>query len=282
MSLRHLQLFPPILPPDEPGPDIGERGSRRRLVLVAALATTVTEVLVLTGVTPRIAMGGLQLSMSILPGLALAVACGDRLFGRSSLRRVAAWFWILAGALLTVLLAIYSLQGEFERFCALVLAAMSEELVYRLAAPAVFSVLLMFGGVAKGRARLAGLALAGAWFVLLPGHQSQMTAGAGPVPFMAFAVLAAALVYRSGSVLPMATGHAITNLVTFLVWDDALPADARTVAMGSVFTLLALAYGIPRRFTVDPDRGLIDIATGLPLSDAEAEALGAHDLRPGR
>lgn len=282
MSLRHLQLFPPILPPDEPGPDIGEKGSRRRLVLVAATVTTVTEVLVLAGVTPRIAMGGLQISMSIVPGLALAVACGDRLFGRSSLRRVAAWFWIIAGALLVSLLSIYVLQSNLERFCALVLAAMGEELVYRLAAPAVFSVALMYGGVAKGRARIGGLALAGAWFVLLPGHQSQMSAGAGPLPFLAFAVLAAALVYRSGSVLPMATGHAIVNLITFLVWDEALPADARTVALGSVFTLLALAYGIPRRFTLDPDRGLIDIATGLPLTDAEADALGARDLRPGR
>ncbi len=42
MSLRHLRLFPPIVPPDEPGPDIGQPGSRRRIVLVAAAITTVT------------------------------------------------------------------------------------------------------------------------------------------------------------------------------------------------------------------------------------------------
>jgi hypothetical protein len=277
VSLRGLRLFPPILPPDEPGPDIGQPGSRRRIVLVAAAVTTITEVFVLAGLSPRIQMGGVALSLSIIPALALAVACGDRLFGRSSLRRVATWFWILATGVLAALLAVYLYQDEFALFCALALAAMGEELVYRLAAPAVFSILLMYGGVGKARARLAGLALSGAWFVLLPGHQAQMDTGAGPLPFIAFAVLAAALVHRSGSVLPMAMAHAIVNLVTFLVWDDALPADARAVTLGAVLTLLALAYGIPRRITLDPERGLVDIATGLPVDEEEAARLEAAD-----
>ena len=105
-----------------------------------------------------------------------------------------------------------------------------------------------------------------------------MDTGAGPLPFIAFAVLAAALVHRSGSVLPMAMGHAIVNLVTFLVWDDALPADARAVTLGAVLTLLALAYGIPRRITLDAERGLVDIATGLPVDDDEVAV--AEDQRP--
>ena len=276
MSLRHLRLFPPILPPDEPGPDIGHPGSRRRIVLVAAAVTTVTEIFVLAGVSPQIEMGGVSLTLSVIPALALAVACGDRLFGRSSLRRVAAWFWVLATGVLVSLLAVYVYQTELALFCALVLAAMTEELVYRLAAPAVISVILMYGGVGKARARLAGLGLAGAWFVLLPGHQAQMDSGAGPLPFIAFAILAAALVHRSGSVLPMAMGHAIVNLVTFLVWDDALPADARAVTLGAVLSLLALAYGIPRRITLDHERGLVDIATGLPVTPADAARLGAQ------
>ncbi|MBK6855960.1 MAG: hypothetical protein IPG97_05210 [Microthrixaceae bacterium] len=266
MSLRHLRLFPPILPPDEPGPDIGEPGSRRRIVLVAATLTVITEVAVLVGVTPRLQVGDMAISLSIIPGLALAVACGDRLFGRSSLRRVAAWYWILTGGVLITLLALYALRSEVSHFWALTLAATGEELVYRLAAPAVFSVALMYGGVGKARARLAGLALAGTWFVLLPGHQDQMDGPGGVLPFIAFAVLAAALVHRSGSVLPMAMGHSIVNLATFLVWDEALPADARAVTLGAVLSLLALAYGIPRQLTFDSDRGLIDIGTISPFT----------------
>jgi hypothetical protein len=73
-------------------------------------------------------------------------------------------------------------------------------------------------------------------------------------------------------------GHAIVNLVTFLVWDDALPADARAVTLGAVLTLLALAYGIPRRITLDAERGLVDIATGLPVDDDEVAV--AEDQRP--
>jgi hypothetical protein len=289
MSLRHLRLFPPILPPDEPGPDIGRPGSRRRIVLVAAAFTTATEIAVLAGVAPYLELGGLSLSLSAVPGLALAVACGDRLFGRSSLRRVAAWFWILTTGLLLALLAVYQHQGELALFWSLTLAATGEELVYRLAVPAVLAVVLGYGGVGPTRARLAGLGLAGVWFVLLPGHQAQMDNPAGPLPFIAFAVLAAALVHRSGSVLPMAMGHAIVNLVTFLVWDDALPADARAVTLGAVLTLLALAYGIPRRLTTDPERGLVDVATGLTVDpepqpatpDGAAARSGWRGRRPG-
>ncbi|MCB0986519.1 MAG: hypothetical protein KDB09_02000 [Acidimicrobiales bacterium] len=274
MSLRHLKLFPPILPPDEPGPDIGEPGSRRRAVLTAAAATVLTEVAVLAGITPRLQVGDMAVSMSIIPGLALAVACGDRLFGRSSLRRVAAWYWICTGGVLITLFALYAVRSEMSRFWALTMAATGEELVYRLAAPAVFSVILMYGGVPKARSRLAGLALAGTWFVLLPGHQDQMNQPGGPLPFIAFAVLAAALVHRSGSVLPMAMGHSIVNLATYLVWDDALPADARAVTLGAVLTLLALAYGLPRQLTLDVDRGLLDIGTINPFTVAPNDGSG--------
>ena len=50
---------------------------------------------------------------------------------------------------------------------------------------------------------------------------------AGALPFIAFAALAAVIVHRSGSILPMAAGHAVSNLLTFLVWGDAVRSDAR-------------------------------------------------------
>ncbi len=265
MALRRLRLFPPLLPTDPFGVDIGEPGSRRRLVLAAAAVTVITEISGLVGITPAIGLGGLELSMALVPALALGAACGDRLFGRSSLRRVAASYWIGTMLLLTVLLAFYVVYETVQMFAALVLAALGEELVYRLAAPAVFAVILMFAGVEAKRARLAGLALAGTWFVLLPGHHSQMTSGAGPVPFVAFAILSAALVYRSGSVLPMAMAHAIVNLVTALVWSDVLPADARVVSATAVLGLLTLAYGMQRRVAEDGRGRMIDTVTGLAV-----------------
>ena len=62
--------------------------SRRRLVLGLALLTALVEIAVLAEVIPGIEIGDIAVSASLLPGLALAVACGSRLLGRSAgLRR---------------------------------------------------------------------------------------------------------------------------------------------------------------------------------------------------
>src|SRR5690606_35539666 len=124
VSLRELKLFPPILPPDEPGPDLGRPGSRRRLVLLAAALTTLTEIAVLAEVTPSIEMGGIGVSMSVIPALALGVACGDRLLGRSSLRRVAQWFWVATTGVIAALLVLYAVDGRVDMYCALVASAL--------------------------------------------------------------------------------------------------------------------------------------------------------------
>lgn len=238
-------------------------------MLIAATITVLTEISVLMGITPEIEMGGLELSMSVIPALALGAACGDRLLGRSSLRRVAAWYWMGTVGLLIALLAVYMFDEGFGLFAALVIAALGEELVYRLAAPAVIAVILKFCGLSNSRARLAGLAVAGAWFVLLPGHHTQMTSGAGPIPFVAYAVFSAALVYRSGSILPMAMAHAIVNLVTVLVWNEVLPADVRAISATAVLGMLTLAYGMQRRVAKDLHGHLIDTVTGLHVVDVE-------------
>lgn len=238
-------------------------------MLIAAAFTVVTEISVLLGITPTLRMAGLDLSMAIIPGLALGAACGNRLFGRSSLRRVAAWYWIGTVGLAIALMAVYVSDDSFDLFVALVVAALGEELVYRLAAPTVFSVLLIFGGLSNRRARLAGLAAAGVWFVLLPGHYAQMDSAAGPLPFIAYAVFSAALVYRSGSILPMAMAHAIVNLVTVLVWSDTLPADARVISASAVLGMLTLAYGLQRRVAKDLHGHLIDTVTGLRVVEVQ-------------
>ena len=93
----------------------------------------------------------------------------------------------------------------------------------------MYSAVLIYAGVRPTWARIAGLALAGLWFVALPGHREQMHSLAGAVPFIAFAALSAILVYRSGSVLPMAVSHAVVNMLTLLAWNDDLPTSARSM-----------------------------------------------------
>jgi hypothetical protein len=72
----------------------------------------------------------------------------------------------------------------------------------------------------------------------------------------------------------MAIGHAISNLLTVLMWREAVPADVRSIALATMLGLLVLAYGRPSRITVGDDGGLIDIQTGLDVS--------AIDLRDGQ
>ena len=97
---------------------------RRRLVLSMAAFTTLVEALSVAGLLPSVRVGRLDLSLAILPALGLAVACGDRLVGRSSLRRVAAWYWIVASLVLLGLLVPYVTGGDASLYLSLVVAAL--------------------------------------------------------------------------------------------------------------------------------------------------------------
>jgi hypothetical protein len=264
--------------PEAPPGSLEARASvlttRRSLVLALAALTTLTEVADLLGVFESFALGGIYLPVSIIPALALGLACGSRLLGRSTLRYAATGFWLAIGVLLPALALLYWREGRIEVFPALILAALNEELVYRLAIPAVIAAALRAGKVRPNAARIAGLTLAGLWFVLLPGHVEQMDTVVDLFPYVAFAGLSALIVYRSGSILPMAIGHAVANLLTVLMWREAVPADTRSLAMASVLALLVLAYGRPSRITHDDAGGLLDTHTGL--------AVAAIDLRDGQ
>ena len=240
--------------------------SRRNLILAMAAFTVVIETLSIAGLIPLVPLGSLALPVSIIPALGLGVACGERLLGRSSFRGAAATYWVAIAIALPLLAVRFAQIGRLGLWTSLLAASAGEELIYRLAIPAVLAAVLRAGKVRPDRARMASLALAGVWFVLLPGHREQMDSIASALPFAAFALLAALLVYRSGSVLPMAAGHAVINMLTVLMWDEAVAADARGMGLACVLGLLVLAYGRPRRITVADGGGLLDTRTGLDVA----------------
>lgn len=240
--------------------------TRRRLVLAMAAFTTLIEVLAIADLVPSIAIGALDLNLSVIPALGLAIVCGERLLGRSARRSVAVLYGVVVGIALPLIALRFAQTGRFDLWASLLVSATGEELIYRLAIPAVIAFGLRAGRVRADYARIAGLALAGGWFVLLPGHREQMTSPASAAPFVAFALLAALLVYRSGSILPMALSHALVNMMTVLMWDEAVASDARGMALACVLGLLVLAYGRPRRLTVGDDGALLDTRTGLDVA----------------
>jgi hypothetical protein len=231
-----------------------------------AAFTTAVEVADIVDAVPNIPIGTLDLPLSIIPALGLAVACGERLLGRSAGRRAAIVYWAVIVGVLPVLAGLFVRTGRPGLWVSLLAASVNEELVYRLAIPAVIAAVLRAGRVRSDWARMAGLGLAGLWFVLLPGHREQMDSPASAVPFVAFALFAALLVYRSGSILPMAAGHAVVNMLTVLMWDEAVAADERGMALACVLGLLVVAYGRPRRLTIGDDGRLLDTRTGLEVS----------------
>jgi hypothetical protein len=258
---------------ERPRPGLSDRvlvgapaGSRRRLVLGAAAVTVAAAVAGQVGALPTIPLGGLELSFSLVPALALGVACGNRLLGRSTARHAAIGYWVAMAITLPTLAVIFARTGRLDLWVALVVAATQEELVYRLAAPAVFALVLRAMGMVPGRARVVGLVLAGIWFVLLPGHLEQMTGPTTVAPYLAFAALAAIIVHRSGSILPVAAGHAVANMVTILMWDETVASDQRGMWLACTLGLLLLAYGRPRRLTLDDQGGLVDTHTGQPVA----------------
>lgn len=261
-------------PVDDGSTDEAATSGRRRLVLVMAAFTMIIEILGIAQLVPAIPIGSLDLPLSIIPALGLAVACGERLLGRSTFRLAAVVYWVAVGLAVPLLAVRFAQSGRFGLWVSLLAASASEELVYRLAIPAVLAVALRVVKVRPDRARIASLAIAGIWFVLLPGHRAQMDSVASALPFVAFALLAALLVYRSGSVLPMALGHAVVNMLTVLVWNEAVAADDRGMALACILGLLVVAYGRRRRITVADGGGLLDTDTGLDVA--------VIDLRDGQ
>ncbi len=236
--------------------------TRQRQLLVGALATALVEAASLLGVLPTVTLGRVVLSPSLLPALALLVMLGRRAFGRPRATGAAGPFWLAAagGVVLGSVLMVRS--GHGPDVIAVLLSALAEELVYRFAVPAVATAILLAWLVPARPARVAGFALAGLWFVLLPGHRAQMDDVASTLAFLAFAALAAAVVYRSGSLLAAAATHAVLNLLTILAFEGALGGPARGVLVGCLLVLLAAAYGVRRRSATAP---------------ASAHAVGAGD-----
>ncbi len=241
-------------------------GSRRRLVLTMAAFTTLVEMAAVADLLPGIPIGSLELNSSIIPAFGLAVVCGERLLGRSTDRRAAIGYWIAIAVALPVLAALFVRTDRGGLWVSLLAASAGEELIYRLAVPAVLAAVLRAGRVRSDWARIAGLAIGGLWFVLLPGHRDQMDSVASAVPFVAFALLSALLVYRSGSILPTAAGHAVVNMLTVLMWNESVAADERSMALTCVLGLLVVAYGRPRRITVGDHGTLLDTRTGLDVA----------------
>ena len=213
-------------------------------------------------------LGRVSISPTLPLGVLLAVMVGVRRLGLDR-ANLLAWreFLAVSGAALLFGMLQYTvnLGGSREAF-GLVLAALGEELVYRLA------VLIIVGaacaalagrnwrnaedwGVGPG---IVALLAAGLVFTLLPGHISQMSDGLHALPFACLGVVLGYAVLRTGALLPAAVVHALLNLATIAALEGQVSAGIRSMLAATALISLVLAtivagrrLGILRPVTLD-------------------------------
>jgi membrane protease YdiL (CAAX protease family) len=196
-------------------------------------------------------LGRIPVSPTLPLELVLAGMVGWRRLGLDR-ANLSAWreFLAIAGAGLLFGVLQYSLHiGGFAEAMGLVLAALDEEFVYRLA------VLILVGATC---AKLAGrnwrnaedwgvgpgvvaILASGVIFSVLPGHIAQMSDTLHALPFMALGMVLGYAVLRTGALFPAAVVHALLNLATIATFTGNMSPNLRSAL--SAAALIALMIG---------------------------------------
>ncbi len=234
-------------------------------ILVVAVLTVVIDVLTAWDNISLGHLGRVSISPALPLGALLAFMVGLHRLGLDRANLIA-WreFLVVSSAALLFGLLQYTvnLGGSREAF-GLVLAALGEELVYRLA------VLIIVGaacaalvgrnwrnaedwGVGPG---IVALLAAGLIFTLLPGHISQMSDGLHALPFACLGVVLGYAVLRTGALLPAAVVHALLNLATIAALEGRLSAGVRSLLAASALVALGAGHDRGRPPARDPAAG---------------------------
>jgi membrane protease YdiL (CAAX protease family) len=196
-------------------------------------------------------LGAVPISPTLPLELALVLLVGWRRLGLDR-TNLDAWreFLAISGATLLFGVIEYSRHiGGFAEAMGLVLAALDEELVYRLA------VLVLVGAVvAKLLGRnwrnaedwgagpgLVAIVASGAIFAVLPGHVAQMSDTLHALPFVCLGMVLGYAVLRTGALVPAVVVHALLNLATIAAFTGEISTPLRTAL--SATALVALVVG---------------------------------------
>jgi membrane protease YdiL (CAAX protease family) len=220
-------------------------------IVVLAFATVVIDVGTAWADVSLAYLGRVPVSPALPLGIALALAIGLRRLGLDPANR---WAWREFLAVSSVALAYaassYAVNiGGTAEAVGLIIAALGEELVYRLA------VLIVVGAVAAklfGRPwrnaedwglvpGIVALLAGGLVFTLLPGHIAQMSSTLTALPFASLGVVLGYAVLRTGALLPAVVVHAFLNIATIAVLVGDVSIEMRTSF--AVVALVALVSG---------------------------------------
>lgn len=240
------------------------------IVALAAL-TVVVDVTTAWADVSLGSLGRVPVSPALPLGIVLALAIGLRRLGLDP-ANLRAWreFLVVGTVALVYAVISYSVEiGGSREAAGLVVAALGEELVYRLAVIVVVGALVakVLGqpwrnaedwGLAPG---IVALLAGGLIFTLLPGHVAQMSGALTALPFASLGVVLGYAVLRTGALLPAVVVHAFLNIATIAVIVGEVSAGMRAalalaalVALVSGTVVAGQRLGILRRVPVPPRR----------------------------
>ena len=222
----------------------------RVIVTVAALTVGFDIVTAWRGVDVG-HLGFVPISPTLPLEAALVVLLGWRRLGLDR-TNLAAWHEFLGVGTAAMLFGViqYSRHiGGFAEAMGLVLAALDEEIVYRLA------VLILVGAVvAKLSGRnwrnaedwgagpgLAAIVASGLVFTVLPGHLAQVSDALHALPFACLGMVLGYAMLRTGALLPAVVVHALLNLATIATFEGDMDPAVRSVLAAAL--LLSLVLG---------------------------------------
>lgn len=196
-------------------------------------------------------LGRIPISPALPLALLLALRIGLPALGASR----AGWdrwreYGTLVVAILGAAVVLYAIDiGGAVEAGGLLVAALGEELVYRLAALVLVgaAVAAVAGRDWRDPARwgtapgVVALLVAAFAFSLLPGHLAQTSGVAPIVPFVSLALVLGWVMLRTGALWPTVAAHAILNLVTISVLVSGAAGVLR-LGVGGV-TLVGLIIG---------------------------------------
>jgi hypothetical protein len=202
-------------------------------------------------------LGAVPVSPTLPIELALVALVGWRRLGfdRTNLE---AWREFLAVAFAALAFAViqYSLHiGGFNEAMGLVLAALDEEIVYRLA------VLVLVGAlVAKCCGRnwrnaedwgvgpgMVAIVASGLVFTVLPGHVAQMSDTLHALPFVCLGMVLGYAMLRTGALLPGVLVHALLNLATIAAFTGEISLGLRSALAATALVALVLGTVVAGR-----------------------------------
>ena len=232
-------------------------------VLVAALAVVVDVGTAWADVSLG-HLGRVPISPALPLGLLLAGMIGLRRLGLDRANR-RAWreFLVVGGAALVYAFCAYATKGGgWDESAGIVIGALGEELIYRLAVIVVVGAACAFAlgrdwrnasewGVGPGLCALVAGSLV---FTFLPGHVAQVSDALHALPFAALGLVLGYAVLRTGALVPATIAHALLNFATVatltgeaaLLWRNSLSAAA-LVALVAGTVVAGLRLGILRR-----------------------------------